>query len=98
MGSWESFSFILRMREIAHLCDERYTHFREGIIDSIGEGGNSCTSQVLSRNIGMGSKIELEGLFYTESGAGRSVDTDRGVLVGLRREVLSQRHPISSIE
>lgn len=61
VGSWESFSFILRMREIAHLCDERYTHFREGIIGSIGEGGNSCTSQVLSRNIGMGSKIELEG-------------------------------------
>lgn len=38
MGSWESFSFVFRMREITHLCGERDAHVRGGEIGHIGQG------------------------------------------------------------
>lgn len=47
MGSWKSFSFIFRMREITHLRGDSFARFREGENVAMRERGNHCKSKVL---------------------------------------------------
>lgn len=61
MGSWESFSFIFRMREITHLRGDSFARFREGENVSMGGGGIIAKVKSYCRRVETGSKIEVEG-------------------------------------